>query len=243
MRVKLANQVFALNTLWVILTLTAFAILINLSWWQLSRAGEKTEQLARLAQLQADGAIAPADLALLAATDIDGVPLKGQASWLAPYIWLLDNQIVNGRVGYDVIVPVQAAGMARPLLVNLGWMAGADSRETLPQLEIANEFVLDGLLRTKVDGLMLLGQNAEDHGQWPMRIQQIDYAALAQQSGHDLYPALLYQQDASDFIPHYQPVVLSPEKHRGYALQWFLLAVAVVGVALAASHQGKAKHE
>ncbi|MCS4308390.1 cytochrome oxidase assembly protein ShyY1 [Rheinheimera pacifica] len=243
MRVKLANQIFALNTLWVILTLTAFAILINLSWWQLSRAAEKTGQLARLAQLQADGAVTPAQLTQLAAADIDGVPLKGQANWLAPYIWLLDNQIVNGRVGYDVIVPVQAAGMARPLLVNLGWLAGADSRETLPQFDMASEVELDGLLRTKVDGLMLLGQNAEDHGQWPMRIQQIDYAELAQQSGLELYPAVLYQQQASNFIPHYQPVVLSPEKHRGYALQWFLLAVAVVGVALAASHQGKAKYE
>ncbi|WP_215398927.1 SURF1 family protein [Rheinheimera oceanensis] len=243
MRVKLANQIFALNTLWVVLTLTAFAILINLSWWQLSRAAEKTEQLARLAQLQADGAVTPAQLTRLSATDIDGVPLKGKASWLAPYVWLLDNQIVNGRVGYDVIVPVQAVGMTRPLLVNLGWLAGADSRETLPQLDIASEVVLDGLLRTKVDGLLLLGQNAEDNGQWPMRIQQVDYAELALQSGLELYPALLYQQHASDFIPHYQPVVLSPEKHRGYALQWFLLAVAVVGVALAASHQGKAKHE
>lgn len=243
MRVKLANQIFALNTLWVILTLTAFAILINLSWWQLSRAAEKTGQLARLAQLQADGAVTPAQLAQLAAADIDGVPLKGQANWLAPYVWLLDNQIVNGRVGYDVIVPVQAAGMARPLLVNLGWLAGADSRETLPQFDMASEVELDGLLRTKVDGLMLLGQNAEDHGLWPMRIQQIDYAELALQSGLELYPAVLYQQQASNFIPHYQPVVLSPEKHRGYALQWFLLAVAVVGVALAASHQGKAKYE
>ncbi|SEI04723.1 Cytochrome oxidase assembly protein ShyY1 [Rheinheimera pacifica] len=243
MRVKLANQVFALNTLWVILTLTAFAILINLSWWQLSRAAEKTEQLARLAQLQAEGAVTPAQLTQLVVTDIDGVPLKGQGSWLAPYVWLLDNQIVNGRVGYDVIVPVQAVGMTRPLLVNLGWLAGADSRDILPQLDIASEFALDGLLRTKVDGLILLGQNAEDHGQWPMRIQQIDYAELAQQSGLELYPALLYQQHASAFTPHYQPVVLSPEKHRGYALQWFLLAVAVVGVALAASHQGKAKHE
>lgn len=243
MRVKLANQIFALNTLWVILTLTAFAILINLSWWQLSRAAEKTGQLAHLAQLQADGAVTPAQLTQLAAADIDGMPLKGKASWLAPYVWLLDNQIVNGRVGYDVIVPVQAVGMPRPLLVNLGWLAGADSRETLPQFDITSEVVLDGLLRTKVDGLMLLGQNAEDHGQWPMRIQQIDYAELAQQSSLELYPAVLYQQQASNFIPHYQPVVLSPEKHRGYALQWFLLAVAVVGVALAASHQGKAKYE
>mgnify|MGYP006199403153 CR=1 FL=1 len=50
-------------------------------------------------------------------------------------------------------------------------------------------------------------------------------------------------QQGSPFVPHYKAVVLPPEKHRGYALQWFLLAVAVLGVALAASHQGRAKHE
>lgn len=243
MRIKLAQQVFALNKLWLLLTLTAFAILINLSWWQLNRADAKSAQLARLAQLQQAGALQPEQLALLAATDIDAAPLQGQAHWLAPYIWLLDNQIVQGQVGYDVIVPVQADGLAQPLLVNLGWLAAPQRRDSLPEVRIPAQFALDGLLRTKVDGLLLLGQNAEDSGQWPMRIQQVNYAQLSEQSALSLFPALLYQHSGTDFRPHYQPVVLSPEKHRGYALQWFLLGIAVLGVALAASHQGKAKYE
>ena len=100
MRIKLAQQFFVLNTLWVILTLTAFAILINLSWWQLNRATEKTAQLARVAELQAAGALQPSQLSRLAASDIDAAPLQGQGRWLAPYIWLLDNQIVDGKVGF-----------------------------------------------------------------------------------------------------------------------------------------------
>ena len=132
MRIKLAQQFFVLNTLWVILTLTAFAILINLSWWQLNRAAEKTTQLARVAQLQAAGALQPSQLPLLAATDIDAAPVKGLSRWLAPYIWLLDNQIVQGRVGYDVIIPVQAEGLTEPLLVNLGWTAAPERRDSLP---------------------------------------------------------------------------------------------------------------
>lgn len=243
MRVKLVNQIFAFNPLWLGLTLTAFAILINLSYWQLSRAAEKTEHLQHLAQLQANGALQPAQLAELNSSELDGAPLTGQVRWLAPYIWLLDNQIVNGQAGYDVIVPVQADGLAQPLLVNLGWLAGTASRDVLPQPEISTSFTLQGLLRTEVDGLMLLGQNAENKGQWPMRIQQVNYTELAQHSGLALYPALVYQQQGSPFVPHYKAVVLPPEKHRGYALQWFLLAVAVLGVALAASHQGRAKHE
>jgi surfeit locus 1 family protein len=243
MRVKLAQQVFIFHPLWLVLTLTAFMLLINLSWWQLSRAEVKTQQLERLAQLQTNGALHSAQLSQLALQDIDGAPLQGQGRWLAPYIWLLDNQVLNGRVGYDVIVPVLAQGLEQPLLINLGWLAATSSRDTLPQLQIATEMQLDGLLRTQPDGLLLLGQNAEDSGNWPMRIQQVSFDELSALSGLTLYPALLYQQQHGDFVPHYQPVVLPPQKHRGYALQWFLLAVAVLGVALAASHQGKAKNE
>ena len=100
-----------------------------------------------------------------------------------------------------------------------------------------------GLVRADVSGLMLLGQNVEDTGKWPMRIQQVDYTELSVLSDLTLYPALVYQLSGSLYTPHYKAVVLPPQKHRGYALQWFLLAVAVLGVALAASHQGKANYE
>lgn len=243
MQVKLAQQVFVVHPLWFCLTLTAFLILINLSWWQLSRADAKAQQLHRLAQLQTNGALQSDQLSRLALQDIDGAPLQGNGRWLAPYIWLLDNQVLHGRVGYDVIVPVQMPGLEQPLLVNLGWLAAESSRQRLPEVNIANELELQGLLRTEPDGLPLLGQNAEANGSWPMRIQQVVFTELSGLSGLSLYPALLYQQQRSDFVPHYQPVVLPPEKHRGYALQWFLLAVAVLGVALAASHQGKTKNE
>lgn len=243
MRVKLAKQIFVFTPLWLVLTLTAFTILINLSWWQLSRAAEKTEYLQRLQQLAEDGALTPAQLQTMDAASFDGAPLAGEARWLAPYIWLLDNQIVNGIPGYDVIVPVQASGLAQPMLVNLGWLSGTPSRDILPVPDIPATFKLDGLIRADVSGLMLLGQNAEDTGNWPMRIQQVDYAELSALSNLKLYPALLYQLRASNYTPHYKAVVLPPQKHRGYALQWFLLAAAVVGVALAASHRGKANYE
>ncbi|HEY9042418.1 MAG TPA: SURF1 family protein [Rheinheimera sp.] len=243
MRVKLAKQIFVFNPLWLVLTLTAFAILINLSWWQLNRAAEKAEYLQRLQQLQENGALEPAQLQTLDPASFDGAPLAGQATWLAPYIWLLDNQIVNGKTGYDVIVPVQAAGLTQPLLVNLGWLSGTSSRDVLPEPDIPATFTLDGLVRADVSGLMLLGQNVEDTGKWPMRIQQVDYTELSVLSDLTLYPALVYQLSGSLYTPHYKAVVLPPQKHRGYALQWFLLAVAVLGVALAASHQGKANYE
>lgn len=240
MQIKLANQIFSLHSGWVVLTVTAFLILINLSWWQLNRAQQKTQQLQQLAVMQQQG---PADwqgLLQLELSQADGLTLQDELQWLKPYVWLLDNQIVDGKVGYDVIVPVSDTSSQQVLLVNLGWIGAGQNRSQLPQPVIPARLQLDGLLRTQNRDLLLLGQNFEANGQWPARIQRADYAAMAQQLARDVLPAMLYQQNDTYFTAHYKAVVMPPYKHRGYAVQWLLLALAVVGVALAASHKGRA---
>ena len=104
------------------------------------------------------------------------------------------------------------------------------------------DVILAAVVRSRPANALLLGQNLEGDS-YPMRMQQIDYVLLQQQLPWSLYPAVLYQQQASDFIPHYQPVVMPPEKHRGYALQWFGLAIAVLGVGLATSWQREKNYE
>ena len=126
MRVKLANQVFALNTLWVILTLTAFAILINLSWWQLSRASEKTAlQDARTQQSGKevlDGRTlrsSPEDLAQRSGLIHRRVVVKGR--WLPNNTVYLDNRQMNAKPGFFVLTPLQIEGTGEVLVVQRGW--------------------------------------------------------------------------------------------------------------------------
>ncbi|MGI5310192.1 SURF1 family protein [Rheinheimera sp. WS51] len=243
MRIKVANHVFAVRVTWLCLTVAAFVILINLSWWQLQRAEQKTVQLNQLALQAEQSVLTAAALENLVSdnhsVELDGLQLATSASWQAPYIWLLDNQIVKGKVGYDVIVAAKLATTNKLLLVNLGWIAGTDSRDKLPAVEIPAQLTLQGVLHTDVAGMLLLGQNIESSEHWPMRIQQVNFTAIAEQIAQPIYPALLYQQQQTGFIHHYQAVVMPPEKHQAYALQWLLLAIVVLGVALAASHQGK----
>ncbi|WNO59802.1 SURF1 family protein [Rheinheimera sp. MMS21-TC3] len=247
MRIKLANHIFALRIGWLCITVAVFIILINLSWWQLQRAAEKSAQLNQLAQ-QAEQAmltataLAKIDLQQTKPKHLDGLKFVATATWQAPYIWLLDNQIVEGKVGYDVIVAAKLANTDRLLLVNLGWVAATSSRDTLPEITVPKQLDLTGTLHTDVSGMLLLGQNMEASTSWPKRIQQVNFAAFAEQISLPLYPALLYQQQQAGFIHHYTAVVMPPEKHHAYALQWFLLAIAVLGVALAASHQGRASY-
>lgn len=242
MQLKLFGQLFKVNWVWLLITLTAFTILIKLSHWQWQRAGEKTLQLQQIAVIQQQGALSGNQLLAQGAAQLDGAMLVDTAYWLPPYIWLLDNQILNGRVGYDVIIPMQFADNSTLVLVNLGWLAAGDNRQLLPEPQIPVQLDLEALVRSEPANTLLLGQNLEG-GSYPMRMQQIDYALLQQQLPLSLYPAVLYQQRVSDFIPHYQPVVMPPDKHRGYAVQWFGLAIAVLMVALAASWHRENKNE
>lgn len=235
MQFRLFSYHVAINWLWLLITLAAFSILIKLSYWQWQRAAEKTQQLHELATQQQKAPLTGMSLTQLVAEEADGMLLQDHASWLAPYIWLLDNQVVEGRVGYDVVIPVQFANTEVAALLNLGWIAAPTDRRNLPEIAIPSVVEIDGLVRTRFGGI-LLGQNFE-HTDYPMRMQQIELSALQAQLPVTLYPAVIYQQHASTFIPHYQPVVLSPEKHQGYAVQWFGLACAVLAVAGAASLQ------
>lgn len=235
MQIRLFNQIFILRWWLVLITLAAFLLLIKLAWWQWQRSAEKESQLQQIYSWQQQGPLSWSDAYQKSSTDIDGAPLQGVAHWLAPFVWLIDNQIWQGKAGYDVLVPVQLSPNTPVLLVNLGWVAAPAERSQLPQISVPAEFVLDGVLRTKVASLRL-GQNLEDNGQWPMRLQTVEPQTLEAQLGQPLFNGVFYQQQ-TPFIHHYKAVVLPPEKHRAYAVQWLLLAVAVLIVAMAASYQ------
>jgi cytochrome oxidase assembly protein ShyY1 len=152
-------------------------------------------------------------------------------------VWLVDNKMVNGRIGYDVLIAVEdvsASEESSALLVNLGWVAAPLQRDLLPAVNIPAELRVQGIFRTRIMGV-LLGTNIENKSVWPMRIQQVDLESLSLYLNRSLISGLTYQEKNSPFLIHYRPVILPPERHKAYALQWFLLAVAVVVIALVAS--------
>lgn len=84
--------------------------LCKLAFWQWQRGMEKTAWLAQMAKMQQAGPRTLAQIDWQHPESLDGQPLQGKAEWVSPYVWLLDNQIVNGEVGYDVLIPVRAEG-------------------------------------------------------------------------------------------------------------------------------------
>lgn len=231
------NRHWIINWRWLLLTFTAFLILIGLAVWQWQRAIEKTTILQRLSQSQQVSASSAQQLQTLTPEMADGLQITASAHWLSPVVWLLDNQMLQGRIGYDVIVPMQLDDTHKIVLINLGWVAAPVHRSELPEVNIPNRFIVHGIVRTHIGGFRL-GNNIENNGRWPMRIQQIDIdelkSTLPNVAG-ELYAGIVHQSQDSPYLVHYQPVVISPDRHRAYALQWGLLAMVVVIIALAAS--------
>ena len=210
-----------------LLTAISVAAMCGLGFWQLERMIQKQHRLASIAQKQSNGSVS----LLTALTNDDprdiAVTFDGEPD--TTHLVFLDNQIQDKRVGYDVIVPVKTnAGW---VLVNYGWVSAPDMQRTLPTIKIDK-----GLLSFRgivsVPGINpLITETNTQSLVFPALVQQIDFADLSQRLNRDLLPYVIQlTTDDVAFVRDFRPVVMSPEKHLGYAVQWFGLAIAAAAI-------------
>ncbi len=215
------------------ITLLAVIAMVSLGFWQLDRMTQKQHRLDSIAQKNAVTPIHPFSAADQW-QDVRDVPVRFTGQVADNRVLLLDNQIVKGRPGYDVIVPVVTRG--REILVNMGWVAAPRSRNELPVLPVPQGDVeIDGVLAQPGTN-PLISETQTQFNQFPLVIQQLDIAVLNQRWQTTL-PDMVVERlgsepEASEFLTNWQPVVMSPEKHLGYAVQWFGLAVAAIVIFL-----------
>ncbi|MDO6563866.1 SURF1 family protein [Amphritea sp. 1_MG-2023] len=212
--------------LMIILALLLIALLLWLGGWQLQRAKEKQQLLEQWNR-------AHIDLTVLPNPDhAEAVGVKLAGYFLTDVIYLLDNRTREGQVGYEVVVVFRidkAEQRETPLvLINLGWIKGSQYRDQLPAIELPDgpqEIV--GRLITPLPAVQLHSDDWQDAGH--VRIQQLDMARLSARHPN-LYPAIM--RIDKPLLPQLSvgwPVVrMSPQRHIGYAVQWFGLAMVLM---------------
>lgn len=225
----------------VVLWLFALALVAaftSLGLWQSRRAVEKERMLEHAARVL-DGR-RPVTLARATERgDVRSVDwAEGRGRFAARRPLLLDNQLRNGRAG------VQVYRLFRPdsggeLLVDLGWVPLPGDRR-LPALPAPPSTPVEvrGLLIAPPSAGIALGPPLADAGPaWLMSrfdLRAID--AAAGDPGRTLAPRVLRLDPALPFGHERDLVLLAntlpPDKHRGYALQWFGLAATVLLTAL-----------
>jgi surfeit locus 1 family protein len=146
---------------------------------------------------------------------------------------LLDARVAGGQNGYEVLTPLRSGNSA--VLVNRGWLPAAADRSQLPDVTVAGgERAVAGRLdRLPRPGLTM---TAPPGAGWPRRMlfptaEEIS-AALGYRV-HD-YQLLLAPEEPHGYQRRWEPQIMSPRQHLGYAVQWFALAAAlgVIYVAL-----------
>ncbi|MGH8072752.1 MAG: SURF1 family protein [Lysobacter sp.] len=227
------------NTSFVLLWLLAvatIALFTRLGFWQLDRAVEKQAMLDAAAHVLADRNVHPLSAASDAARAGAYDWAVGRGSFDARPALLLDNQQRDGRVGvhaYRIFQP-ELGGF---LLVDLGWLplAGDRTLPTVPRPEGTIE--LRGLLAPPPSTGIALGPGLMREGDnW--LLTRIDMDAISSETGLSipLAPRVLrldpamqlgYERDL-ELLAN----TLTPDKHRGYAVQWFGLALTVLATAI-----------
>ncbi|BFT32005.1 hypothetical protein D210916BOD24_31810 [Alteromonas sp. D210916BOD_24] len=210
-----------------LLTGISVAVMCALGVWQLERMVQKQQRLASIAQKQANGRLSL--LEALSHTEPRDLEVNFQGVVDRSQVLLLDNQIHNKRIGFDVLAPVNTnAGW---LLVNYGWVPAPDLTRSLPDVELEQQVAMYQGVVTIPGHNPFIQDSNEGNTAYPAVIQEISIDTLSQRLGYSLLPFVI-QLTTEDplFVRDYQPVVMSPEKHLGYAVQWFGLAIAAAAI-------------
>ena len=210
-----------------LLTGFSVAIMCGLGYWQLDRMVQKQQRLTSIAQKQSNGTLSLEEA--LSHDDPRDITVSFSGAIDANHVLLLDNQIHNQRVGFDVIVPVNTnVGW---LLVNFGWVPAPDLTRTLPDISFTSQTrELIGVLSVPGNNPLVKETNMA-LSQSPALIQHIEFPALSNALERKLLPFILHLTTPDPaFIREHQAVVMSPEKHLGYAVQWFGLAIAAAAI-------------
>ena len=225
-----------------LVTFVAVVIMLNLGLWQLDRMEQKEQRLDTLMQRQAQSSI---DLLSLSdeTQGLADIPVRFVGTPMSNQYLLLDNRIYNGTVGYELLVLVETnAGV---VLVNYGWIEAGESRQVLPTVVIpSGQQEYAGNVVEPSDNPMIR-ETIRRIDAYPVVIQQIDIPLLERLTGETLLPYIVSRepQSTDPYVRNWQPVVMPPAKHMGYAIQWFGLAIAATLIYLFAVFKRKSSRD
>jgi len=221
-----ANRIFRPALLPGAAALVAIALTVALGNWQTRRAEEKLALGQDLDAAASQSVLAlPASLVDAHAYAFHHVSARGEYS--ARHSILLDNKVLRGVAGYQVLTPLKIAGSDVYVLVNRGWVAAGPRRDVLPQIQTpAGNQTVEGIAVVPSSHIVELDANTEEGMVW----QNLVLARYAKRSGLKLQPVVLQQTSrAADGLARvWDRPDTGADKHRGYAFQWYALATAIL---------------
>jgi surfeit locus 1 family protein len=223
-----------------ILITATFAFLVSLGFWQLERADDKRNIEASIKQANTGSVELIKKEEGLQSKEYYEVRLQGK--YLSDKQFIYDNQIVDQVSGYYVLTPYALEGQSKAILINRGFIPWNGRRDKLADIVIGQETREIKVQISKPIKRMEL-KPSEVGIQFPVLIQSIDLQDMADRAKVDFSSVigLLDASASNGFIRKWEPYTGSIEKHIGYAVQWFLMALvlAIIGIRIAIKQRKK----
>jgi surfeit locus 1 family protein len=240
MRLRIAGRVFAPRAWAVLVTAAALAAFVSLGWWQIGRGREKqalVESFARGTQSSVE---------LAGDVTVDELPRFQHVRAIGHYDpsrqLLVDNMPSQaGRPGYRVLTPFVRDGAARLLLVDRGWVPLGASRDELPRVDdvtTERRAVSGRLDQLPAPGVRVGQASAPGDRRWPRVLNFPLPGDLEQALGQPVESRIVLLDPAAPdgYERVWRPSLsYGPERHLGYAIQWFAFAIVALVLFVALS--------
>jgi surfeit locus 1 family protein len=136
------------------------------------------------------------------------------------------------KPGYRVLTPLITA--THIVLVDRGWVPLGRTREELPDIQVADRVraVHGRLADIPRPGIRLQGEPPRDA--WPRVLNYPTVAELQALYGPTVLPRMVLLDESDpdgfrrDWSARYSVTEFGPDKHIGYAVQWFGMAIALL---------------
>ena len=218
---------------WLLLA-AGLVLFISAGRWQYGKAELKRGQLRAFDEVIGAEPTILTGLSALAPDGFDRVQVRGH---LLAQRFLLDNQVRDGRVGVEVFAPLQGVD-GGVMLVALGWLAYADGQRQPPDLPAVvpaaptDTSAWRGILAPPPSHGLRLGRDWREQAGYPKLMPYFALDEIADDLGVALSARVLrLEPDQGDGVwrRDWRPAQgMPPERHLGYAWQWWFLAMAIV---------------
>jgi surfeit locus 1 family protein len=232
MSLRIGSREFAPRPWAVVATIAALATFVSLGWWQIGRGREKQ------AMIESFQRGTQSSVELQGGITVDELPryqhVRAEGHYQPERQILLDNMPSQaGKPGFRVLTPFKRDGSERLLLVDRGWVPLGDSRANLPPVFVSPEFraVSGRLDELPAPGVRVGEAGVAGDSHWPRLLNFPRQQDLERALGTRVESRIvLLDPDAPNgFERIWRPAMqFGPERHLGYALQWFALALVAL---------------
>ena len=223
-----------------ILILATMAFLVSLGFWQLDRADQKRTIEASIQK--ANTGVVELIINQNELLNKEYYEVRLQGGYIGDKQFIYDNQIVDQASGYYVLTPFVLTGQSNAIMINRGFIPWNGRRDQLDDIAVDSTYREIKIQVSRPIKRIEL-KTSDISNQFPVLIQAIDFDVIEEISSTSFVDVIGLLDPSSDdgFVRKWEPYTGSIEKHIGYAIQWFLMALVlgIIGIRIGLKQRKK----